>query len=55
MKSILDPDFRYTPSDHTDLRKTFARVRYEQQKAAEQAREQPAANVTPIAKREPQR
>jgi hypothetical protein len=30
MKSILDRSFRYTPSAHTDLRKTFARVRREQ-------------------------
>ena len=29
MKSILDPSFHYTPSDETDLRKTFARVRSE--------------------------
>ena len=26
MKSVLDPTFRYTPSIHTDLRKTFARL-----------------------------
>jgi hypothetical protein len=32
MKSILDPTFRYTPSAHTDLRKTFARVRREMRK-----------------------
>ena len=30
MKSILDRSFRYIPSAHTDLRKTFARVRREQ-------------------------
>jgi hypothetical protein len=30
MKSILDPSFRYVSSNHTDLRKTFARVRREQ-------------------------
>jgi len=30
MKSILDPAFRYVPSDETDLRKTFARIRREQ-------------------------
>jgi hypothetical protein len=30
MKSILDRSFRYVPSAHTDLRKTFARVRREQ-------------------------
>lgn len=35
MKSILDPKFRYTPAAETDLRKTFARVRREQQRAGE--------------------
>jgi len=25
--SLLDPDYRYTPADKTDIRKTFARVR----------------------------
>jgi len=34
MKSVLDPTFRYTPSIHTDLRKTFARLKRE---AARQA------------------
>jgi hypothetical protein len=34
MKSILDPSFRYTKSIDTDLRKTFARIRREQQKKA---------------------
>jgi hypothetical protein len=34
MKSILDPTFRYTSSAATDLRKTFARIRREQRKAA---------------------
>lgn len=30
MKSILDPTFRYTPSTHTDIAKTFDRIRLEQ-------------------------
>lgn len=30
MKSILDPTFCYTPSTHTDIAKTFARIRREQ-------------------------
>jgi hypothetical protein len=30
MKSILDPSFRYTPSFETDVRKTFERIRREQ-------------------------
>jgi len=29
MKSILDPDFEYTPSVATDIRATFERVRRE--------------------------
>lgn len=33
MKSILDPSFKYVPAAATDIRKTFARVRREQQKA----------------------
>lgn len=37
MKSILDPAFRYVPSTSTDLRKTFARVRREMQRAAASA------------------
>jgi hypothetical protein len=37
MKSILDPSFRYTPSEHTDLRKTFARIRREQRLTARSA------------------
>ncbi len=37
MKSILDPSFRYTPSTATDVRKTFARVRREMQRAQAQA------------------
>ena len=34
MKSLLDPSFRYTKSIETDIRKTFARIRREQQKQA---------------------
>ena len=32
MKSLLDPSFRYTKSIDTDIRKTFARIRREQQR-----------------------
>jgi len=32
--SILNPGFRYTSSAATDIRKTFARIRREQAKAA---------------------
>ena len=34
VKSILDPTFCYTSSLHTDVRKTFERVRREQREAA---------------------
>jgi hypothetical protein len=42
MKSILDRSFRYTPSAHTDVRKTFARIRKQQaeQQAANQRAEE---------------
>jgi hypothetical protein len=33
MKSILDPSFRYVPSVETDLKRTFARVRREIERA----------------------
>ena len=32
-KSILDPEFKYVPSQKTDIRKTFARIKAEQKKA----------------------
>ena len=34
MKSILDPEFIYTSSVNTDLRKTFARIRADAKGAA---------------------
>jgi hypothetical protein len=33
MKSILDRSFRYVPSHATDIRKTFERIRREQEAA----------------------
>ena len=36
MKSILDSSFKYTHSSATDVRKTFARARLEQQAQASQ-------------------
>jgi len=35
MKSILDPSFKYTSSLHTDIAKTFARIRRMQRQAAD--------------------
>ena len=43
MKHILDSSFRYKPSFDTDVRKTFERVRRQQQQ--EQAREKPGSDV----------
>ena len=55
MKSILDPTFRYVPSVQTDLRKTFARVRREQQRGGDRsggtAIESSPSNVLPILQR----
>jgi hypothetical protein len=36
MKHILDSDFRYRPSFDTDLKKTFEKIRRQQQQAREQ-------------------
>ena len=46
MKRITDPDFRYVPAAKTDIRKTFARIRAEQKKAA-----QTPVNVTELRKK----
>jgi hypothetical protein len=35
MKSCLDPSFKYTPSTHTNIAKTFARIRKEQREQIE--------------------
>ncbi|MEO8847496.1 MAG: hypothetical protein ABI440_02530 [Casimicrobiaceae bacterium] len=37
MKSILDPSFRYVNSTNTDLRRTFARVRWQLRVSDERA------------------
>lgn len=47
-KRLLEPGFRYTKSEDTDLKALFARVR-RQQKAAEEADKKPPANVKSIA------
>ncbi|MGQ0750108.1 MAG: hypothetical protein ACT4PS_06185 [Betaproteobacteria bacterium] len=51
MKSILDRSFRYTSSAQTDVRKTFARVRREQQLeqlARARAEADATSNVSPL-------
>jgi hypothetical protein len=51
MKSILDRSFRYTSSAQTDVRKTFARIRREQQMhqhAQAQADVEARLKVSPI-------
>ena len=46
MKHILDSSFRYKPSFDTDVRKTFERVRKQQQdKAREQSKPNPEVRV----------
>lgn len=37
-RSLLDPDFRYTPSAGTDIARTFARLKREQRQAEAEAR-----------------
>jgi hypothetical protein len=51
MKSILDPSFRYTKSIDTDIRKTFARIRREQQKHARVQMTEGAGVVLPLGQR----
>jgi hypothetical protein len=36
MKHILDSDFRYRPSFDTDVKRTFEKIRRQQQQAKEQ-------------------
>jgi hypothetical protein len=46
MKHILDSEFRYRPSFDTDVRKTFEKVRRQQQvRDREQATSQPETKV----------
>jgi hypothetical protein len=51
MKSLLDPSFRYTKSIDTDVRKTFARIRREQQKQARAHAGEGAGVVLPMGQR----
>jgi hypothetical protein len=47
MKHILDSDFRYRPSFDTDVRKTFEKVRRQQQqvRGREEAKAEPEVKV----------
>ena len=51
MKSILDPTFRYIPSIHTDIARTFARVRREQLDATRAAA---AVKADPVEEDDPE-
>jgi hypothetical protein len=53
MKSILDPSFRYTSSLHTDVRKTFQRIRSEIQLNTQTAvdRREQSVNVLTLQRR----
>jgi hypothetical protein len=42
MKTVFDPSFRYKRSSETDIRKTFERIRREQQQAERRRQEQAA-------------
>jgi hypothetical protein len=46
MKHILDSDFRYRPSFDTDVRKTFEKVRRQQQlRTREETKSEPETKV----------
>jgi hypothetical protein len=49
MKSIFDSSFKYTPSIHTDVRKTFDRIRREQRTQVRQG-EQAQIRTAPVTK-----
>ena len=42
MKTVFDPSFKYKRSSETDIRKTFERIRREQQQAERRRQEQAA-------------
>jgi hypothetical protein len=44
-KRLLDRDFLYVPADKTDVRKTFSRVRKEQEEERERLRQEAAARL----------
>ena len=47
MKHILDSDFRYRPSFDTDVKKTFEKIRRQQQQAKEQEAKDRQAKAHP--------
>ena len=49
MKSIFDSSFEYTPSYETDLRKTFARIRREQQAHTQEVQQTQTPRLVTIA------
>lgn len=49
MKSIFDSSFEYTPSYETDLRKTFARIRQEQQAHTQEVQQPQTPRLATIA------
>jgi adenine-specific DNA glycosylase len=54
MARLLDKDFKYFPACDTNVKRTFARIRREQEaekKAEAEAEKQTAAVVRPIKKR----
>lgn len=50
MKSVFDSSFKYTPSFKTDVRKTFDRIRQEQQAQSRQEEQAQMARETTITK-----
>ena len=50
MKSVFDPSFKYTPSFRTDVRKTFERIRREQQARDTEEQQAQVLGVAPVTK-----
>ena len=50
MKSVLDSSFEYTPSSQTDVRKTFERIRREQQANIRPEQQTQVSPAVPVSK-----
>ena len=50
MRSILDSSFRHTPSSETDVRKTFERIRREQQAQIQEEEVTKIPSAAPVSK-----